>query len=118
MFFFHCDMGYGEWSERYAAELGIQRMVDDLTQKGLPSRWPMMVPDITAPFVLKATVTAGSYKSQCPHYRGYWLHGGCGGVECGAAGEIIPGVVWYNICSKGYTGCPFYKEKEGKKYGK
>ena len=105
-------MGYGTWSERYIVELGIQREIDALEKKGLPSHWPMCVPDITEPFVLKATVTASNYKSRCPHYRGYWLHGGCGGVECGAAGEIIPGGVWYSICSKGYTECPFYKEKE------
>lgn len=105
-------MGYGDWSKRYVVELGIQRMVDDLEKKGLPTEWPLRVPDVTAPFTLKATVTASNYKSQCPYYRGYWLHGGCGGVECAAAGEIVPGVVWYNICSKEYAGCPFYKEKE------
>lgn len=112
MFFF--DEG-GAWSHRYIVELGLQRAIDHLKAKGLPAQWPLRVPDIQNPYTLKATVTASNYKSQCPHYRGYWLHGGCGGVECAAAGEIIPGCVWYEICSKEHTGCPFYKDAEDKK---
>ena len=107
MFFF--GMNGGVWSGRYVVELGIQKVVDHLQAKGLPSQWPLEVPDPDDRATLKATVTAGNYKSQCLHYRGYWLCGGGGGVECAAAGEIIPGCVWYNLCSKEYTGCPFYK---------
>ena len=95
-------------------ELGLQKTVDYLQAKGLPSQWPLCVPDPEDKYAVKATVTAGSYKSQCPYYRGYWLHGGCGGVECAAAGEVVPGCVWYNLCSKEYTGCPFYKERDVK----
>lgn len=101
----------GAWSQRYIEELGIQRVIEHLKQKGLPCEWPMKVPNIENPWTMKATVTASNYKSQCPYYRGYWL-GRYSGVECAAAGEIIPGCVWYDMCSREYTACPFYKERE------
>ena len=107
MFFFD----EGVWSERYIEELGIQRVIDHLKQKGLPSEWPMKVPDLQNPYTLKATVTASNYKCQCPHYGGYWL-GSYGGVECAAAGEVVPGCVWEDVCSREYTACPFFEEKE------
>lgn len=107
MFFFN----EGTWSHRYIEELGIQRVIDHLNRKGLPSEWPLKVPDTENPYTLKATVTASNYKSQCPHYRGYWL-GSYGGVECAAAGEVLPGCVWDDVCAKDHTSCPFYKEKE------
>ena len=108
VFFF----GEGDWSHRYIEELGIQRVIDHLEAKGLPCEWPMKVPDLQNPYTLKATVTASNYKSQCPYYRGYWLGGYIGGVECAAAGEILPGCVWDDICAKEYTACPFYKKEE------
>ena len=97
---------------KYIEELGIQRCVDNLKAKGLPHEWPMKVGDKSCPYTLKAAETASCDKSQCPHYDGYWLHGGTGSVECRAAGELIPGVVWHCVCSKDFTKCPFYREKE------
>lgn len=99
------------WTYREA--LGIQKVVDSLKAKGLPSDWPMKTVDPKDPDTLKDNV---HYKSQCPYYRGYWLHGGCGSVECSAAvtftaGEILPGVVWYELCHDKHTQCPFYKEE-------
>ena len=110
-FFFFTEEAEPVW-RKYMEELGIQRCVDDLRAKGLPHTWPMQVVDKEDPCTLKATVTASCYKSRCPHYDGYWLHGGTGSVECRAAGELVPGVVWYCVCSKDHEKCPFYREKE------
>ena len=115
MFFFGSSLGMGTWSERYIKELGIQQAIDNLKERGFPHEWPMYVPDPENPATLKATATKNNYKSQCPYYQGYWLCGGIGGVECEAAGEIIPGNAWYTLCEKKHTQCPFYKEKEESK---
>ena len=107
MFFFDEPQ---KWRQ-YMEELGIQGVIDYLRAKDLPCEWPQKVPDPENPATLKATVTASSYKSRCPYYRGYWLCGGIGGVECAAAGEIIPGIVWYKTCSEKHIDCPFYKKE-------
>ena len=97
---------------QFIVELGIQRNVEYLKAKGLPHEWPMKVVDPTNPATVKATVTASLYKSGCPHYAGYWLCGGTGSVECNAAGELLPGNVWYNVCERKHCECPFFKKKE------
>ena len=107
MFFFEREPVWRQHME----ELGIQKVVDNLKRKGLPCEWPTEVVNPENVFALKAKVTAGCYKSNCPHYEGYWLHGGAGSVECAAAGELLPGVVWYETCSKRHEECPFYKPK-------
>ncbi|MBP3478112.1 MAG: hypothetical protein J6K03_01345 [Oscillospiraceae bacterium] len=107
MFFFEEE---SVW-RKYIAELGIQKDIDYLKSKGLPHEWPTHVVDLKHPATLKATVVASLYKSQCPYYKGFWLCGGAGSVECIAAGELLPGNVWYNVCSKEHTQCPFYREK-------
>lgn len=110
MFFFG-DTEPGWWP--YREQLGIQGVVDNLKQKGLPSDWPMQTVDLNDPATLKAEATKASYKSQCPHYGGYWLCGGIGSVECKDYGGLIPGVVWYKVCSKGHQACPFFGRSEG-----
>lgn len=112
MFFFGSFLNLGSWSNRYIKELGIQRVIDHLRERGLPCEWPLCVPDPEYPATLKAAATKNSYKSQCPFYGGYWLCGGTGGVECAAAGEIVPGCVWNELCEKRHEDCPFYKEME------
>ena len=109
MFFFDKEPVW----RQYIKELRIQRAVDNLKSKGLHCEWPMHVPDPDDPATLKATVTAGCYKSPCPYYEGMWLCGGTSAVECTAAGEWIPGIVWYEVCEHRHTDCPFYKNKEG-----
>ena len=90
MYFFFCEEGSEPVSEencnwrQYMKELGIQKAIDYLKGKGLPYEWPEKVVNLNDPATLKATVTASSYKSQCPHYSGYWLCGGIGSVECAA----------------------------------
>lgn len=98
------------WPQRET--LGIQAAVDGLKRKGLPADWPMQVVDLNDPATLKAEATKGSYKSQCPHYGGYWLCGGTGSVECRAYDGLLPGIVWYKTCEKRHEGCPYFKMEE------
>lgn len=93
--------------------LGIQRVVDDLKSRGFPHEWPMKTVDINDPATVKAVVTAGSYKSRCPHYKGFWLCGGIGSVECAAFGGLLPGIVWYTTCEKRCEQCPLMEGKNG-----
>ncbi len=94
-------------------ELGLSRVIEDLDRRGKPSFWVTSVTDPADPATLKATVTASSYRSKCPHYDGFLLCGGTGAVECRPAGELLPGIVWYTMCCGEFEKCPFYG-KEGK----
>ncbi len=107
MFMFFFGAADPDWWT-YREQLGIQKTVDYLMQKNLPSDWPMLTVDLSNPATLKADVTKGSYKSQCPHYEDYWLCGGIGSVECKAFEGLLPGVVWYKVCSHNFEKCPLY----------
>ena len=91
-------------------ELGIQKTIDYLIAKNLPANWPTMVVDPSGEFVQYLPGGKPWYKSDCPCYEGYYLCGGCGSVRCRTAGELLPGIVWDNVCSKEHKNCPFYKE--------
>lgn len=47
-----------------------------------------------------------------PIYRGFWLHGSIGSVECKNA-KIVPRLQWDKVCSKG-SKCQFYEIKMGR----
>lgn len=113
MFFFFFE-GQSMWRQ-YMKELGIQGTIDYLRGKGLPARWPEMVvdPEEFGSLIAKA----GNYKSRCPYFGDYWLHGGIGSFECRAAGEMIPGIAWYKVCSADFEKCPFYKMKTAARQG-
>lgn len=97
--------------QKYRQELGIQRTVGYLQEKGLPYWWPEQVPDPNESGTIFVPGGKPYNRSNCPHYEGYYLHGGCGGVSCRAAGEILPGIAWDAVCRNDFTKCPFYKEE-------
>lgn len=107
MFFF---MKEEVW-RKYMDELGIQGAIDHLTAKGLPAYWPEKVVDPTEAGVCYLPGGKPWYKSDCPCYEGYYLCGGIGSVRCRTAGELLPGIVQYKVCSKEYPKCPFFKEE-------
>lgn len=88
MFFFDEE----ETWRKHMKEMGIQEAVDYLREKGLPANWPAGVVNPKG---------AG---------EGYYLCGGIGSIQCKTAGELLPGVVQYKVCSKDYKKCPFFKE--------
>lgn len=106
MFFFTEEI----WRE-YMQEMGIQETVDYLREKGLPANWPTGVVNPKGAGVCYMLEGKPWYKSECPQYEGYYLCGGTGSVQCKTAGELLPGVVQYKVCSKDYKKCPFFKEE-------
>lgn len=96
----------------YMEELGIQEAIDYLEGKGLPTEWVTRIPDINSPFSFFHPLGKPWYRSACPCYEGYHLGGTSGAVQCSTAGELLPGIIWDNVCSKGYEKCPFYKRSE------
>lgn len=98
--------------KKYRTELGIQRAVDYLAEKGFPNRWPEEVPDPNQEGTIFVKAGKPYNPSKCPYYVGYYLCGGCGGVKCSAAGEIIPGIAWYTVCRNSFDECPFYRERK------
>ena len=106
MFFFGKEPAW----QKYKQELGVQRAVDYLKGKGLPARWPEQVPDPKEHGCLYVPGGKPYNRSNCPEYEGYYLYGGCGGVKCRAAAEILPGIAWDTVCRNDFTKCPFYKE--------
>lgn len=99
-------------------ELGIDKVVRDLTQRGKPTSWVTRTVDPENPGAVFEKMGKPHYPSACPCYEGYWLLGGTGSVQCRAAGELLPGIVWYGVCSKGHEGCPFYRKEHGNETGK
>lgn len=93
-------------------ELGIQRAIEHLKAKGLPARWPTMVADPSDNSTFFLPKGKPHNKSDCPCYEGYYLDGLSGAVRCSGTGELLPGIVWNNVCSKEYGKCSFYKRKE------
>ena len=53
------------------------------------------------------------YKSECPHYEGFWLNGGLGSVQCQLVPYLVPGLHYQLTCGVCPDQCPFRKEKEG-----
>lgn len=106
MFFFQDEV----WRQ-YMDELGIRETIEYLKAKGLPANWPTGVVNPAGVGVCYLEKGKPWYKSECPHYEGYYLHGGTGSVRCTTAGELLPGIVHHKVCSKEYCRCPFYKEE-------
>ena len=110
MFFLELE----EWRQ-YMEALGIQKTIDYLAVKGLPTEWPTRVADPKDKYVFYHPNGKPWYESQCSCYEGYYLGGSAGVVKCSAADELLPGVVWYEVCQKDYGQCPYFKgEKDGK----
>lgn len=111
MFLFMCE----EIWRKHMDELGIQEVIDDLRAKGRPAEWPAKVVDPSENGTVYLPEGKPWYKSVCSCYEGYYLCGGTGSVQCRTAGELLPGIVWYQVCSKEYHKCPFHKESEENK---
>lgn len=84
-----------------------------LEDSGHPSEWLTEVVDTTQKGACFLKSGRPWYRSLCPYYEGYWLHGGVGSVQCAACRNILPGLVWDTTCKEGFEKCPFYMEKGG-----
>ncbi len=106
VFFFEAD----KWELAFPK---IAEVKEHLRQKGLPDGWPSEVSDTKGLGVcyLKKGKPFASYASDCPFYKGKWLHGGSSATDCAAFGEPIPGIITDLHCSKDYTLCSAYRAK-------
>lgn len=91
----------------------IVEVKEYLRQKGLPDEWPTKVSAVKGFGVvyLKKGKPFNAYASDCPFYKGKWLHGGYSATDCAAFDEPIPGIITDLHCSKDYTLCPAYRAK-------
>lgn len=95
----------------YAAELGIQEVIDYLEGIGKPTGWVTRIPDISQASVFFLPEGKPGYRSECPCYEGYWLSGCESAVKCRNIEELLPGIVWYKTCGKGHENCPLYRKE-------
>lgn len=112
MFFFDNPL----WQE-YGTELGIGTAIEYLERNGHPSGWVTKIVDTESNGSVFLPAGKPHYKCPCPFYEGYWLHGGIGSVQCKAMTELLPGIVWYKVCSQCYEECPFYKMNSSERNG-
>lgn len=110
MFFFYPgaeQTGTERWRQ-YIQELGLQDVIDRMTERGHKCEW---VTEVYGPSHGAEFHKGGGkfHPSRCPCYEGYWWAGGFGAVQCSNApdGELLPGAVYERMCRKDPTVCPF-----------
>jgi len=108
-----CMNGIIDFEKAYA------RIAADLEAKGKPSYWIHEVVNRETPHAIFLNLGKPFYKSKCPLFEGYWLHGGCGSVQCKASKDLFPGLHLELTCRDNHEVCPYYKaaqvaEKEEK----
>ena len=86
---------------------GFESARRHLKSCGAPYAWVDYVVDPNEPGATFVKEGKPGYRSQCPHYEGYWLLGGRGSVQCSIADRLIPGLHWYLTCSQDHEVCPF-----------
>lgn len=85
-----------------------------LLSQNLPVGWITEVVDKNAFGAVYVKDGKPWYKSKCPFYRGFWLHGSIGSVECEKCEKLLPGLQWDKVCSKEFSKCQFYEIKNGR----
>ena len=68
------------------------------------------VADPNKPFVYFEKNGRLCYKSECPHYDGYWLDGVSGAVICKQLDFLLPGVILELYCRNHCDECPLHDE--------
>lgn len=81
-----------------------------LEEKGYSAEWITETVDPNEAGAVFIPSRKRMYRSDCPYYKGYWLCGHIGSVECEAHAELIPGLQWDILCSKDFTKCKFYEK--------
>lgn len=84
-----------------------------LLSQNLPVGWITEVVDKDAFGAVYVKDGKPWYKSNCPFYCGFWLHGSIGSVECEKCEKLLPGLQWDKVCSKEFSKCQFYEIKNG-----
>ena len=73
------------------------------------ANWLTRIADITDKYTFYIeNKKSSNYKSNCPYNEGYYLAANGGAVRCSGCTTLLPGHMWYVMCDKDYTQCPFY----------
>lgn len=91
---------------------GFTNIIEHLKEIGRPFGWVTKVVDPSDPFATFVKAGKPWYKSDCPHYEGFWLGGFIGSVQCRACEKLLPGCQWDVACKGDFQACPFYKEDQ------
>lgn len=83
-----------------------------LKETGHPSTWITKLVDTSDKYAKFLKDGRPWYRSQCPHYQGYWLEGCRGSVQCGSYGGLLPDLMWDTTCKGKFEQCPFYTKGE------
>lgn len=79
-----------------------------LESRGVPSGWIQKTVDKSDPAAYFLKQGKPHYASECPHFEGYWLRGGCGSVQCALSKSLFPGIHWDIACRKNHQNCPHF----------
>lgn len=83
-----------------------------LEDSGRPSGWLTDTVDISDPTAQYLKDGKPWYKSACPFYKGFWLSGCIGSVDCDAyCASLLPGLMWQETCRNQHEKCPFFLQK-------
>lgn len=86
---------------------GFQEIREHLQSAGQPASWVDEVVDPQKPLSCFLKLGKPWYRSDCPCYEGFWLHGGLGSVQCAKVPYLLPGLMHYTTCRKYPVECPF-----------
>lgn len=85
----------------------IARVENGLKQKGRPFGWVSKIVDTSEKYSIYCPHGGHHNRSSCPHYEGFWLSGCIGSVQCALSKELLPGIVWNEVCKcNGGESCP------------
>ena len=85
----------------------IARVENGLKQKGRPFGWVSRNVDTSEKARIFCPHGGHHNRSSCPHYEGFWLSGGIGSVQCALSKELLPGIIWNEVCKcNGGESCP------------
>lgn len=87
---------------------GFAEVKAHLEGKGFPSAWITKTVDLTEKGAIFLENGRPSYKSKCVNYKGFWLQGCIGSVQCDVCKSLLPGLMWDTTCKEYFENCPFY----------
>lgn len=91
---------------------GFAKVKAYLEGKGLPWEWIIKIPDTSDRYTIYLKHGRPFYKSNCPHYKGYWADGVHDAVDCAACDRPLPSLMRDTTCKGEFTSCPFYGKEE------
>lgn len=90
-----------------------------LVERGRPWEWILDTVALDDNYAVFLKLGKPWYRSECPHYEGYWLSGGIGSVQCSVAEGLLPGIHQLLYCGSDCKNCPVYnlatEQQENKK---